>query len=91
MKEIKETKNIEKIFKSLGNNRRLKIISYLDAHKEASVGELAEAIKLSFKSTSKHLKILDAVDLVEKEQRGPNMFYRLSEPRHKFVSILLSL
>jgi DNA-binding transcriptional ArsR family regulator len=85
-------KNMEKILKALANRRRLAILKYLKNHREAPVAEIAGAIKLSFKSTSKHLVILSAVDLVEKEQRSLQMFYRLSNdiasPARAIISIL---
>ncbi len=71
-------KELEKTLKALANKRRLAIIKYLKANNEASVGELAKAIKLSFKSTSRHLRILLAADIIEPEQRSSQMFYRLS-------------
>ena len=69
---------MEKTLKALANKRRLAIIKYLKANGEASVGELAKAIRLSFKSTSRHLRILLAADIIEPEQRSSQMFYRLS-------------
>lgn len=58
---------LERILKALANKRRLAIIQYLGQEKEATVGDIAEHIKLSFKATSKHLGILANVDIVEKE------------------------
>ena len=66
------------MFKALANKRRLSIIKYLKQHNESPVGEIAVAIKLSLKATSKHLFILKAVDIVESEQRSLLVFYRLS-------------
>lgn len=71
-------KELEKIFKALANRRRLAILQFLKKNKEASVGTIARAIKLSVKATSKHLGILSAVDIVEKEQRRLLVFYRLA-------------
>ncbi|TAL49012.1 ArsR family transcriptional regulator [Patescibacteria group bacterium] len=71
-------KDIEKILKVLANKRRLAIIKLLKNRKEANVGEIAEGIKLSFKATSRHLLQLYAVDILEKEQRSLEIFYRLS-------------
>ena len=73
-------RDLEKILKALANRRRLAIIKYLKKHREASVGEIAGAIKLSFKSTSKHLVILANVDILEREQRSLQMNYRLANP-----------
>lgn len=71
-------KELEKILKALANKRRLAIVKFLKSRREASVGEIAKTIKLSFKATSKHLGILFAVDIIEKEQRSLQIFYSLA-------------
>ncbi|MEK7516654.1 MAG: metalloregulator ArsR/SmtB family transcription factor [Patescibacteria group bacterium] len=71
-------KEFERVLKALANRRRLMILKYLKQNKEAPVGDIAAAIKLSFKATSKHLGILAATDILEKDQRGLLMYYRLS-------------
>lgn len=54
------------------------MLRYIKDHKEASVGEVAEHMKLSLKATSKHLALLAAADLLEKEQRSVQMFFSIS-------------
>ena len=71
-------KNLEKVLKAVANKRRLSILEYLSKKSEANVGDISEHINLSFKSTSRHLAILRAVDLVDREQRGLEIFYSLS-------------
>lgn len=71
-------KEYEKTLKALANKRRLEIVKYLKNKKEASVGDIADHIKLSFKATSKHLSVLFAADLVEKEQRSLSAFYYIN-------------
>lgn len=84
--------NIERVLKALANRRRIAIVRYLKRQKEATVGDIASEIKLSFKATSKHLTLLAAADIVEREQRSLNMFYRLSKetpaPAKQVVAIL---
>lgn len=75
MKDLKET---EKVLKALANKRRLMIVRHLKRVGEAKVGDIAEEIKLSFNATSKHLGVLYAADIVEKEQRSLEMHYSLS-------------
>ena len=70
-------KQYEKILKALANRRRLEIIKYLKEQKEATVGDIASRIKISFRSTSKHLSVLSGADIVEKEQRSLSCFYSL--------------
>ena len=74
-------KELERTLKAFANIRRLQILRYLKQEKEAFVGNIADHIRLSFKATSKHLVILSMSDLVEKEQRSVQMFYRLSGTR----------
>lgn len=70
-------KDLEKLLKALANKRRLMIVRVIKKS-ELPVGEIADKIHLSFKSTSRHLSILAAADLVEREQRNTQVFYRLS-------------
>jgi len=71
--------NLEKILKALANRRRLAVLKYIKNNKEAPVAEIAKAIHLSFKSTSRHLGILKAADILERDQRGLQMFYYISK------------
>lgn len=71
-------KELEKILKVLANKRRLAILKYLKHHREATVSAIATAIKLSLKSTSKHLTILSSIDVLEKEQRSLQVYYGLA-------------
>lgn len=84
-------RKLEKILKALANRRRLAILKFLKGNKEASVGEIAHKIDLSFKATSNHLGILSALDIVEKEQRSLQMFYRLSDDQESAVKHIISL
>ena len=82
-------KELEKSLKALANKRRLAIIKCLKSQKEASVGKIAEEIKLSFKATSKHLSILSNADVVEKEQKSLYVVYSLvGNPKAEIKSII---
>lgn len=48
-------KEYERILKALANRRRLAILRHIRREKEARVGDIASAIRLSFKATSRHL------------------------------------
>jgi len=85
-------KEMEKVLKALANERRLLILKILKLKKKRPVGNIAEEIKLSFKATSKHLSILYAKGLVEREQIKLQMYYslhpELSKPAHLIISLL---
>ena len=84
-------KDIEKQMKALANARRLAILKYLKKTREATVGDIAEEIKLSFKATSKHLGILYAAGMLEKDQRSLAIHYRLSKAAHPVAKHMLSI
>ena len=79
MKESHQDKELERVIKALANRRRLAILRYLRKGREASVGDITEEINLSFKSTSRHLAVLSAVHLVDRDQIGTKMYYRITE------------
>ncbi len=82
---------LEKTLKSVANRRRLAILNCLRGNKELSVGSIAKQIKLSFRSTSKHLSILYTSGLLDREQRSVLMFYKMSDKGHKIFSAINSL
>lgn len=82
---------LERTFKAFANKRRLAILRYLMVNSEAPVGELAAAIKLSFRSTSKHLAVLTAADIVEYEQRSKQIFYKPVSSPSPAIRKLLTL
>jgi len=82
-------KNIEQLMKALANRRRIEIVRYIYKNKKITVGEIAQHIKLSFKSTSRHLTILKSAEIIEGEQISLSVFYSLREPVHPIVKILI--
>lgn len=84
-------KETEKILKALANRRRLAILKFLSKTTKASVGDIAKEIKLSFKATSKHLGILRAADIIEREQVSLLMYYSLNRPPAAIVKSTLDV
>ena len=71
------TKELERLLKAVANHRRLSILKYLQRAKKPNVGDIADHLKLSFRSTSRHLVILKSVGLIDKEQIGVEMHYSM--------------
>lgn len=85
-------KQLERVFKGLANRRRLAIIKLLHREKELPVAEIARRIKLSFTATSKHLGLLQRLDILDRRQQSLSVFYSLSsEPPLAFKQILLTI
>lgn len=84
-------KELEKQLKALANRRRLAILGYLKNNHKASVGAIAKEINLSFKSTSRHLAVLSAVDIVEREQVNLNVYYSLNSALSAVTKFVVNL
>ena len=88
-------KEIVKIFKAIGNERRLAILKHIAKNGELSVGQLSGLIHLSFRSVSKHLSILAGAGLVEVKQLSLSRYYFISQDFPKqfleFLKIVLPL
>lgn len=72
------SRELAMIYKSLGNARRISILIYLLERRELTVGQISELLKLSFKSVSKHLLILENTEIIKKRQIGLNMLYSIN-------------
>jgi DNA-binding transcriptional ArsR family regulator len=83
-----QQREMTKCLKALANERRIRIIRELGASHEYTVGDLARRIKLSYKSTSKHLLKLAECDLITREQRSLEVYCRLN-PVHPILRLLL--
>jgi len=71
------------VFKALSNINRLKIIKLLADGRSLNVTEIANALKISLKATSKHLIILTNLDILENSGKHGHVFYRLNQnPPH---------
>ena len=85
-------KELESNLKALANRRRLAIVRFIKKKNETSVGDIAEEIKLSLKSTSRHLAVLFSAGILDREQRSLQVFYKVAteivEPIRRIVSTL---
>ena len=86
-----DTQQMERILKAMANRRRLNILQLLKKDKEATVINLARQIKLSYKSTSRHLAVLRSTNIVEREQRLNEAYYRIAKPHHEILSRIYSM
>ena len=84
-------KDLEKVLKALANERRLKIIKILKRSPELSVGEVAEEIGLSFRSTSRHLTLLYRAGVLEQERRANLVEYKIASPVPQVLGKIFSL
>jgi DNA-binding transcriptional ArsR family regulator len=85
-------KELEKTMKAFANRRRLAILKFLKSRtKPATVGAIAREIELSFKATSKHLGVLRAAEIIDREQTGLEMRYFIPVSQRAAASRIISL
>jgi len=82
---------VERVLKALANRRRLAIVQFLNTKGPASVGDIAEHIRLSFAATSRHLRTLAVADLVESEQVNTTVKYSVSKNLHPIFGTTLKI
>lgn len=69
--------NLNEIFHALSDPTRREIV-YMMAQKERTVSELAEPFDMSLAAISKHIKVLERANLVERNVRGRTHICRLN-------------
>lgn len=84
-------RKIEQQLKAVANARRLAILQYLKKHRNATAGELAEAVRVSMPPASQHLRILKSAGIIEYKKRGRFMTYRLALHQEEPIKTLLAL
>ncbi len=77
--------------KALANRRRLAILKFLKRNGKANVRSISGEINLSFKATSKHLRILAAADILDRDQVSLESWYGLADKLPDGVRSILSL
>lgn len=75
--DMSDLKTWTKLFKGLGNVSRLRIITLLSKEGPLSVGDIAREIHVSIKGTSKHVLILHALNILDRDGRAGQVFYSL--------------
>lgn len=75
----------------VADRNRLAILKFLKRKETASVGRVADNLKISFKATSKHLLFLVKKRILQRQKDGPFVMYHLSPNLPKSVREILRL
>lgn len=66
------------IYKSLANLNRLRVIKFLSDGKERTVTQVAAEINISLRAISRHLIILDTMDILRSVGKEGHVFYSIN-------------
>ena len=74
-----------RIFKSVANERRVRILEHLLKSKEQTVEEIADHVRIPYKTAGRNIKILEKAMLVKRQMRNGRAFYSVEDsPRLVF-------
>jgi len=68
--------NADKVFEALSSTVRRKILAYV-SEAPLSAGDIAQKFQMSQPAISKHLKILENAELVDKTRDGQFIYYEM--------------
>lgn len=87
-----EAEQLASAFRVLGDPARLRILSLIAAAPtgEVCVCELVDPLGLSQPTVSHHLKVLHAAGLLERDKKGPWVYYRITPSRLDALRTALS-
>ena len=86
--KIKKFNQIEYTVKGFSNKKRIEILFLLEQEPELSVSKISKNIKLSFKSTSKHLLKMMSSGLIMKRNSGSEIKHALTEKGKIILQLL---
>jgi DNA-binding transcriptional ArsR family regulator len=78
---LSEHELLARIFRTLGESRRLRIVELLLEHREMSQSELFERLGIPQSRASDHLQCLVWCGFLQSEKRGRRLFYRIADRR----------
>jgi DNA-binding transcriptional ArsR family regulator len=85
----KDEEALNAVFHCLADPSRRRILALLRESNELKVGDIAAAFEMSLNGVSKHLKVLEAANLVERRVEGRLHYLRVNwaalQPAYEFL------
>jgi DNA-binding transcriptional ArsR family regulator len=85
------TRKLEKIVRGFSNHRRIQIMGLLSREPDLSVVEVADELKVDFRTISEHLRRLHNSGLVLKRNMGNEVEHKLSDTGKSILMFLRTL
>lgn len=82
MKQDAQNIDADKVFAALADGNRRRIIELLH-NGDTSLLELSNHFPVSFQALSKHIKVLESAQIIEKERKGKYKILRLNRAAFK--------
>jgi DNA-binding transcriptional ArsR family regulator len=88
---VKKPRQLERIAKGFANHRRIEIMQLLEKNPELSVIELADELKINYKTASEHIRRLAIAGIVMKRNDGYSVRHALTETGKAILRFLRTL
>lgn len=72
------TKRWVRVFKGFSNENRIGIVKFLSDKKSKTVTDISEHLGISLKATSRHLVILEGLEVLESKGSQGHVFYSIN-------------
>ena len=79
------------IFDALGEQNRCNMFRLFIQNDNLNVGEIADLLGITLPLASQHLKILEQLDVVERNKVGREVFYKVNQADPVIMSIIKSV
>jgi DNA-binding transcriptional ArsR family regulator len=76
-KRQSETERLDRVFHALSDSSRRKIVELLREAGELKVGDIAASFDMSLNGVSKHLKVLEQADVIQRRVDGREHWLRV--------------
>lgn len=80
-----------RIFRGLANPHRLEIIKFLKKNGKTAVSVLAKEVGISVKNTSRNLRILHDLEILESLGKSDHVFYSINTGFDKEVDLIIKM
>ncbi|MDP2598811.1 MAG: hypothetical protein Q8P49_03205 [Candidatus Liptonbacteria bacterium] len=88
---MQKSRQLERIVKGFANHRRIEIATLLDKSPELSLFEVADLLKINFKTASEHIRRLVIAGAVMKRNEGSAVRHALTDRGKSILKFLRTL
>ena len=85
---MKTARQLERLVKGFANHRRIEILEVVEKKPELSVFEIADELKINFKTASDHIRRLAIAGLVMKRNEGSSVRHAVTKNGQKILKFL---
>ena len=88
---MKNYRKMERVVKGFSNHRRLEMMELLYKNPELSVDEIADALRINYKTAAEHVRRLALSGMVLKRSKGNSVRHKLTSSAESILKFLRTL